>query len=200
MSQQQYETCGKREGNQCHAFKTFECLKGECWGYDPDPFWKVHYYQKVSTTGYEVELPKLKGGVVAVEKTRMEVAKEKLTKDEYLRLHEEGMSDRKIFESKDIDRDIFYTLKREWGLLDRQQPGDLESELAGMASQISAAASYKYEGTADAVEKIDGLRAALMELDTMYGAASTQIVSDMLAGHLITIIGRVKLFDMEAIK
>jgi hypothetical protein len=142
----------------------------------------------------------LKGGVVAVEKTRMEVAKEKLTKDEYLRLHEEGMSDRKIFESKDIDRDIFYTLKREWGLLDRQQPGDLESELAGMASQISAAASYKYEGTADAVEKIDGLRAALMELDTMYGAASTQIVSDMLAGHLITIIGRVKLFDMEAIK
>ncbi|TYO95143.1 hypothetical protein [Desulfallas thermosapovorans] len=49
-------------------------------------------------------------------KTRLEVAREKLSKEKYLKLKGEDLKDKEIMEQFDIPNDVFYVLKKEWGL------------------------------------------------------------------------------------
>lgn len=50
-------------------------------------------------------------------KTALEVAREKITKDDYLRRKKAGESDVKIYKELKIHPGEFYVLKREWGLM-----------------------------------------------------------------------------------
>lgn len=49
-------------------------------------------------------------------KNRFELAREKLSVDEYLKLKAQGLTDRKIMKQKEISNFVFYKLKGEWGL------------------------------------------------------------------------------------
>jgi len=55
---------------------------------------------------------------VEIVKTRYEIAKELLPKEEMIRLKDEGKKDKEIYQSLGIHMDIFYRLKREYGLMD----------------------------------------------------------------------------------
>lgn len=54
-------------------------------------------------------------------KTRPELAREKINADEYLKMKDKGQSDIDIMKRLEIPNDVFYTLKKEWGLTGAKQ-------------------------------------------------------------------------------
>jgi len=51
------------------------------------------------------------------------LAREKLTKEEYLRRKQAGDSDAKIYKGLKIHPELFYKIKKEWGLMGVFKPG-----------------------------------------------------------------------------
>lgn len=49
--------------------------------------------------------------------TRYEIDKEKISKEEYFKLIAQGKTDKQIISELDIRQDIFYRIKKEWGLV-----------------------------------------------------------------------------------
>lgn len=55
-------------------------------------------------------------------KTRLEIAREKLTKEQYLELIKDGATDHQVRTQYGIPGDVMTALKREWGLIPPRQP------------------------------------------------------------------------------
>lgn len=192
MNESQYDTCTRREGNKCQAFKEFECLKGECRAFTTDRFWKVRFYQEASAAGYPVQLLSPKGRDETVEKSKLEIAREKINKDEYLRLTAEGKNDKQIYEEKGIEKIVFYTIKREWGL---KRSSEFDLELSEMTAQVepkTPAPVYKHEGTLEAVTTLNNIISAITELDGLMDSVQSTVVSSMLTGYHQSLINAVK--------
>jgi len=62
-------------------------------------------------------------------KTRYEIGKDLLPRERMINLKTEGKTDKKIYEQLNIAADVFYRLKREYGLMDEKQPAEEPEKL-----------------------------------------------------------------------
>lgn len=82
-------------------------------------------------------LPDTTGQVAqeAKRKTRLEIAREKLAPEEYQRLREQGLSEKKIYTQFGIAPDTFYRLKREWGSVEGKAAPTAPTEKPELAAE-----------------------------------------------------------------
>jgi hypothetical protein len=85
-------------------------------------------------------------------KTRLEIAREKIDLEKYKNLKAQGKTDKDMYEELDIPVDVFYTLKKEWGIaqtIAKSKPDPKNDKAAGKKMTISKAMELREELCAD---------------------------------------------------
>jgi len=96
-------------------------------------------------------------------KTRLELAREKLSRDVYQRLKEESISDSKICKQYDIAPDVMVALKKEWGVLSSEKKTEQKETTAGTCMTIAQVVQMREE----LIEDIDDFDRILNNTDAI---------------------------------